>query len=482
MARSPDFSESQSCEFNLRPIEARCLLGRRNLIDFTNFTHTHYSIQWFHLEIAARLQAIERGDLDRLIILMPPRYGKSELCSIRFPAWYLGRHPDRRIIATSYSADLASDFGRKTRDLISDPLYKSFFPNTSVSAASSSALRWDLHGNEGGYIGAGIGGPITGRGADLLLIDDPVKNAEEADSKIYRDKVWNWYQSTAYTRLENDGAIVVVLTHWHEDDLAGRLVKEAENEGDTFEVLRLPAVSAKGDPHRPVAGEKLVNGVPLWPEKHDIDKLIRIKNAISTFYWSALFQQQPQPAEGTIWLRKWFKEVAELPDYYHRIHSWDTGQKDDLSNDPSACGTFNECEDGIYLSNLFQERMEFPELKRKVIQHAEAENPDEILIEDKSSGISLIQELLNETSLPVVPFPSDDNDDMKRFAKMPKPLRARHVSSHLEAGRLKYVRGIPFINEYLDQCSQFPKTDHDEFVDITSQAIAKLKNVQIRVY
>jgi predicted phage terminase large subunit-like protein len=243
-----------------------------------------------HQLIARRLEAVERGEIDRLMIFMPPRHGKSELASKRFPAWCLGRDPSRQIIAASYNSDLASDFGRNVRNIVASPEFGEVFPGVALAADSQAANR--MNTNKGGaYVAAGVGTAITGRGADIALIDDPFKDREEADSERRREAVWDWYRSTFYTRLMPGAAICLIQTRWHADDLAGRLL---EQQPDQWTVLDLPAISNAGE--------------ALWPEWYDVPALERIKASIGQREWSALYQQQPQPDEGTFFQRGWFNE------------------------------------------------------------------------------------------------------------------------------------------------------------------------------
>lgn len=268
--------------------------ARESLLRFTEQTNPAYAGAGHHERIAEALEAVERGDIDRLMIFMPPRHGKSELASRRFPAWYLGRNPDKQLIAASYNSDLAMDFGRDVRNIVGSPEFAGIFPGVGLSPDSKAANR--MNTNVGGsYIAAGVGTAVTGRGAHVALIDDPFKDRAEADSELRRELVWKWYQSTLYTRLMPKGAIVLIQTRWHEDDLAGRLL---ESKGDKWEVLELPA---------------LKDGEALWPEWYDVEALERIKANIGPREWSALYQQQPQPDEGTFFQRAWFKEWGTLP-------------------------------------------------------------------------------------------------------------------------------------------------------------------------
>jgi predicted phage terminase large subunit-like protein len=268
--------------------------GRESLLTFTERTNAGYERAAHHERIADALEAVECGEIDRLMIFMPPRHGKSELASRRFPAWYLGRNPGKQLIAASYNSDLAMDFGRDVRNIVGSEEFGEIFPGVGLSPDSKAANR--MNTNVGGsYIAAGVGTAVTGRGAHVALIDDPFKDRAEADSELRRELVWRWYQSTLYTRLMPGGAIVLIQTRWHEDDLAGRLI---EASGDRWEVVELPA---------------LKDGKALWPEWYDETALARIKANIGPREWSALYQQQPQPDEGGFFQRAWFQPWDTLP-------------------------------------------------------------------------------------------------------------------------------------------------------------------------
>ena len=255
-----------------------------------------------------KLQEIAFGDTKRLMVFLPPRHGKSMLVSHYFPAWYLGMFPDKRVILTAYEADFAATWGRRARDVLNE--YGNTVFGIEVNNKSSAANRWDIKGHSGGMVTAGVGGPITGKGADILIIDDPVKNAEEANSQTYRDKTWEWYQSTAYTRLEPNGSIILIMTRWHEDDLAGRILHQIEQDkGEHWEIINLPAIAEDHD----ILGRNI--GEPLWPGRYDLNELERIKYTTGSYWWSALYQQRPQPPEGGLLKRSWIKyyQPYEIP-------------------------------------------------------------------------------------------------------------------------------------------------------------------------
>lgn len=275
--------------------EIRAERSRRQLGAFTSYTSPDYIHADHQIKLDEHLEAVERGDIDRLMVFMPPRHGKSEKASKRFPSWYLGRNPKRQIIAASYNSDLATDFGREVRNIMASPEFGDVFPQVRLRQDSRAADRMNTE-QGGAYFAVGVGTATTGRGAHLGLIDDPFKDREDADSETQREKVWNWYRSTFYTRLMPGGAIILIQTRWHEDDLAGRLLNQNASE---WTVLELPAVSADNQ--------------PLWPEWYDMEALNRIKSTIGPREWSALYQQRPQPDEGTFFQRGWFAEWSDRP-------------------------------------------------------------------------------------------------------------------------------------------------------------------------
>lgn len=277
------------------------------LISYAAYQWPGYRDAAHHRLIARKLEAVERGDIKRLMISMPPRHGKSMLASEFFPAWYLGRNPDHYVVTATYAQDLADDFGRKVKNQIDDDAFRAIFPGVSLSGDSKSAKRFNVEGQAGGYehhlsqrgayYAVGVGGPLTGRGAHLLLIDDPVKNREDAESEVIRKKTKEWYTSTAYTRLMPGGRIVIIQTRWHEDDLTGWLLEEHAHEG--WDVLTLPAIDDEGN--------------ALWPEQYPVPELEKIRQAVGPRDWSALYQQRPSPETGDYFKREWVKTVDTLP-------------------------------------------------------------------------------------------------------------------------------------------------------------------------
>ena len=312
------------------------VLARRRLIPFILRINPKYLVGWVHEDICRRLEKfsadVAAGKNPRLMLLMPPRHGKSEIASRNFPAWHMGQYPDHEIISCSYNVSLAMGFSRKVKQIIEDPAYVQVFPGARLDPKNQSTEEWALEGARGGYVAAGIGGPITGKGAHVLVIDDPVKNAEEADSADQREKVKEWYNSTAYTRLAPGGGVLIIQTWWHDDDLAGWLqtmMKEGHDDEhvDQFQVIKYPAIAEHDEwldpetdliveekPDHPDARLLRHKGEPLHAARYDLDKLLRIKAQQNKGgrWWSALYQQNPVPDDGAYFLKEHFRR-AQVP-------------------------------------------------------------------------------------------------------------------------------------------------------------------------
>lgn len=279
------------------------------LLEFAVVVDPRYQVNWHHQIIGFKLEEVlyklKQGKKSRVILELPPRHGKSELATIKFPAWALGKNPDLEFIVSSYSADLAVDFGSSTRDLMDNPDYQVIF-NTRLRADTRAKGKWKTEEN-GGYTASGVGGSITGKGFNIGIIDDPFKNREEADSQVIRDAVWKWYTSTFYTRQNGQGAIIIICTRWHIDDLVGRLLRKQEEDRktnlpfDEWEVIRFPAIADADEEYRK-------KGEALWPQKFDLNALLNIKTTLGVYDWSALYQQTPISSENQEFKQEWFKE------------------------------------------------------------------------------------------------------------------------------------------------------------------------------
>lgn len=410
-------------------------LARRHLIDFTRYTNSLYVEADHHTRIANKLEAVERGEIDRLMIFMPPRHGKSELATRRWPAWCMGRNANRQIVSASYNSELAMDFGRDVRNIVATPEYGSVFPGISLRADSQAASRW--HTNNGGiYNAVGVEKALTGKGADILLIDDPLKDRAEADSEARRDAVWKWYQSTAYTRLMPGAAIVLIQTRWHEDDLAGRLLNGADN----WDVLELPAISAEGE--------------ALWPAWYDLNALLRIKANIGAREWSALYQQSPQPDEGSFFQREWFKEWTDKP-HLNIYASSDYAVTEDGGDYTVFCIWGVDSDNNLYRLDMWKAQANPMVWIDKQCEMIRKWKPlawfGEAGVIQKAVEPMLRRRMIETKSLCRLEWISSISD---------KPTRARAFQARAEMGKVYLERGAD-LNEFL----KFPAGKHDDEVD-----------------
>jgi predicted phage terminase large subunit-like protein len=383
------------------------------------------------------------------MFFLPPRHGKTEFTTVRYPAWVLERHPDKRIIVGAYNQILANKYSRKTRRIAEQRI--------PMSQDRTAVEDWETI-TGGGYRAVGVGAGVTGQGGDLIIIDDPVKSREEANSAAYRERVWDWYTEDLYTRLEPNAALILIMTRWHHDDLAGRILKSED--AANWVVISLSAFADQND----LLGRK--EGEALCPERFDVEELKKIKLVMGSAF-EALYQQRPTAVEGEIFKREWWQYYAAIPNLRRIIQSWDTGFKKNQDNDFSVCTVWGEGDTGYYLLDRWKQRVEFPELKRAAMQLFEKWKPNAVVIEDKASGQSLIQELKRETRMPIVLI-NPDND---------KIARAHSVTPLCEAGRVylpESGNGNSWVIDYIDELAEFPHAEHDDQVDSTSQGLAYL--------
>lgn len=425
-----------------------------------------------HLQVLCNhLEAVERKEILRLMIFMPPRHGKSEVVSKKFPAWYLGRHPSSEVILTSYAADLAYDFSRICRTTLEDQGERLW--NVKIDPRNRGVEKWGLLGTRGGLTAAGVGGPITGRGADIAIIDDPFKNWQEAASETIRENVWNWYRSTLRTRLMPRGAVILVMTRWHEDDLAGRLLKEMRSEGDDNEEWYILNLAAEADENDQI-GRK--NGEWLWPTWFSEQEYRQLRKSLGSYLWSAMYQQKPSPPEGHILKREWWKYYKALPDissFNEIILSWDMAFKDGKENDFVVGQVWGRVGANKYLLAQVRDRMDYPTTKQAVRNMIYAwPRAYAKYVEEKANGAAIIQELTSEFSglIPVKPTDS-------------KEARAAAVSPQLEAGNVWIPDPsiAPWISDFVEECAAFPTGSHDDQVDACTQALLKLEHGQFGI-
>ena len=412
-----------------------------------------------HALMAKKFEEIAEGKLKRLIINMPPRHTKSEFASNMLPAWYLGNHPDKKVIQSSNTADLAVGFGRKVRNLVDSEQYAKIFPNVSLRADSKAAGRWATNHN-GDYFAIGVGGTVTGKGADLLIIDDPHSEQEarqaQGDPSVF-DSVYEWYTSGPRQRLQPGGAIIIVMTRWSDKDLTGRVLK---SDNTDWEVIELPAIMPSGN--------------PLWPEFWSLSELEALKEELPPFKWNAQYQQKPTGEEGAIvkrdWWRRWESERPPRCEYI--IKSWDTAFTKSQRADYSACttwGVFYRDEDeqdvNIILLDAFKEKMEFPALKAKAKEMYDEWEPDSCIIEAKAAGAPLIQELRRMGVYVQDYTPSRGND---------KFVRLNSVTDLFSSGKV-WAPETRWADEVIEELARFPNAEHDDLVDSSVQALMRFR-------
>jgi predicted phage terminase large subunit-like protein len=416
-----------------------------------------------HARMAEAFERVARGECKRLIINMPPRHTKSEFASYLLPAWFLGKYPSKKVIQTSHTAELAVGFGRKVRNLVDSEAYKKIFPELALQADSKAAGRWNTS-KGGDYFAIGVGGAVTGKGADILIIDDPHSEQEAAlaqvNPEIY-DKVYEWYTSGPRQRLQPGGSIVIVMTRWSLRDLTGQVIKSsASRGGDEWEVIEFPAI--------------LPSGNPLWPEFWSIDELEKLHTELPNGKWMAQYQQQPTSDSSAIVKREWWKvwPSDRPPACDYILQTWDTAFEKNNRADYSACTTwgifYNDEDNGqpnIILLNSFKQRMEWIELKRTAFEQYKDWEPDNILIEKKATGAPLIYEF-RAMGIPAMEFSPGKGQD--------KISRLNAVSDLIASGKV-WVPETRWAEELVDEIASFPSGEHDDLVDATTLALARFR-------
>lgn len=421
-------------------------------------------------EIAPHLELLDRKLIElaarkirRLIVTMPPRHGKSQLCSRYFPAWYIGKNPDHKVILCSYEANFAADWGAKARDILEQHGRELF--NVTVRHDSSARDDWKIVGKEGGMVTAGVGGPITGRGADLLIIDDPIKNAAEANSETFRQRVWDWWLSTALTRVEPDGVVLLIMTRWHELDLVGQLLKQNadgdDEVGEQWHVLNLPAIAEHGDQLGRPPGEA------LWPARWPLSKLTARMKRLGSYVWNALFQQRPAAQEGNLFKRAWLKQIDDhAPRDIQLVRHWDlAATKQRPGSDPDyAAGVLMGMEaDSFYIIDIQHFRDSPQAVEQRLMQTARSDGvevPIRIEQEPGSASKLYIDSLarkLPQYDVRGIPVSTD------------KVTRARPFSAACERGSVHLVRG-QWIDGFIEEICTFPHAAHDDRVDAATGA------------
>ena len=443
---------------------------------FLGYSNPKYELEWFHKEIADHCQMLLEGKIKNLMVFMPPQHGKSEIISRNFPAFAFGQNPDLKIVGSSYSADLAEQFSRAIQRTIDSREYHEIFPDTYLNGSDGRYVKncirnvdfFELVGHRGFYKAVGVGGALTGTPVDIAIIDDPVKDANEANSVTYRQRVWDWYNTVLTTRLHNHSRQLFIMTRWHEDDLAGRILKAEPNE---WVVLSIPAICEQE--HDGGKSERHI-GDALWPSHHSIEKLLKQK-ARAPREFSALYQQHPTIEGGNIVKRHWFKKIslAEFRSlrFNEPMHFYlDTAynkKKQGQDNDPSGILSACRIRNYIYIYNAMKVWKEMPDLLRFLpdfMSANEASDESKLHVEPKANGESVIQMLKEISTL---------NVKETETPKDSKEVRLRAVSPRIECGRVFLIDG-DWNEEFLDEVCGFPTQPHDEFVDILGYAINDL--------
>jgi predicted phage terminase large subunit-like protein len=450
------------------------LLASQSLSHFLVYTNPRYELSWFHAKIASKCEELFANKIKNLMIFVPPQHGKSEIISRQFPAWALGRNPDLRIAGCSYSIDLASQFSRAIQRTIDSKEYQAIFPDTYLNGSN---VRTDVRGylrnvdifetvnHKGFYKAIGVGGGLTGTPVDIAIIDDPVKDALEAYSPTYRERVWDWYNSVLLTRLHNESRQLFIMTRWHDDDLAGRILKR---EPQNWEVLSIPAICEQEDDGELHSGRHV--GEALWENRHSLERLRAAQTRAPRFF-SALYQQHPTIEGGNIIKKEWFRFVSKHTFEQERAKAAtsaqffvDTAYTEKAKNDPTGVIGTQVIDGTLYVFCAKQVRMKFPDLCRFLPEYVRDNHYNynsQIHIEPKANGLSVIDQLRESTQLNVVPTPTPKDS---------KETRLNAVSPFVESGRVCIVEG-DFNEIFIDEIIGFPAKEHDEFVDLLCYAI-----------
>lgn len=449
-----------------REHRVRVLAAQNNPLGFAQAVYPGFKTGPHHRKLAKIFEAVIRGEKKRVIINIAPRMGKSEFSSYLFPAYFLGKFPEKKIIMATHTAGLSEDYGRKVRNLVTSEEYSEIFPDTQVADDQKASGKWST--SKGGqYYAAGVGGALAGRGADLFVIDDPHSEQDvKANSRLAFDTAWAWFQTGPLQRLMPGGAILVIMTRWGLLDLTGRLIDYQTKNPDTipWEIVELPAILNEGTD----------NEKSLWPEQWPLATLKSTRASLDPRYWNAQYMQQPTADASAVISRKlwriWLEE--DPPPCEYVIQSWDTAFETKNNSDYSACTTwgvfYNEEENNtpqVILLDAFKQRIAFPDLKAKALSYYKEWNPDAFIVEKKAAGAPLIQEL-RSMGIPVQEFsPSRGNDKM---------VRVNAVADLFSSG-VVWAPDTRWAREVIEEVAAFPVGENDDYVDTTTQALLRFR-------
>ena len=454
--------------------------ARVALMSYAELVNPDYEANWHHEVVAEHLEAVMRGEIRRLMVHLPPRYGKTEECSILFPSWYLGHKPQHEIMLGSYSDSLAREFGRKTRNIIEQPLFNEIFPDTHIVQDKRAHNDWRTS-KGGGYYSVGRGGTAAGRGADLLILDDLIKNQQEAESETYQKMIFDFYTSVLSNRLNGPhAAIILPMTRWNKKDVSGKIQDMAKHSGEDWTILELPAEARKDEIwHTAFKTYKRAKGDPLWDKRHDKKALEKEKIKQGRF-WNPVYQQSVQDEQGALIKRRWLtdNEYTELPPSGIKFISIDSAFEDNATADYSAFGAYLEADDLLYKTHLWYERLEFNELEDFTIELFKKIEPDFILIEAKASGMSLIQ-VLRDREVEIkgavrkirIISTKELFKDIGINANVGKREKGDICQSYIRTGGVLIPKNAPWKEEFLANIVGFPNEEHDDIWDEFMQAV-----------
>lgn len=477
MTNSPPSQQAAASEL-LRRREARS-----RLLAFCQYVQPTYMSARHLAVLTGYLEQVEAGAVKRLIITMPPRHGKSMTTSELFPAWFLARNPDKRVIIASYGSGLARKFSRSSRNLWQTNRFRALYPHLQLATDSKATDAWNVHGHAGGLLSAGVGTGITGHGADLLIIDDPIKDDAEASSELVRENLWDWYTTTAYTRLHPGGSVLVIATRWHEDDLIGKLISQTGEDAEAWTILHFPAVWEDGIArfrddwrrlgHAVVDTPGMREGDALWPERYPVERMKGIRATVGSLTWYCLFQGTPIAPEGTLFKRGWFKLADASPREGFRVRYWDKAGTAGGGAYTAGVLLLRAYNGLFFVEDVVRGQWSEFERESTIRQTAELDRDRygavDVWVEQEpgSGGLDSVKATIRNLAGFNVKADRPSGD---------KTLRAKPFAAQAEAGNVLLVRA-PWNASYLDELAAFPNGKYKDQVDASSGALSKLANV-----